>query len=353
VDLYGNIYNTGGFVGTVDFDPGGNGEFFLANQAETENDMYLIKLDPANPDNCTVPSGLAASDITTNSAILSWSEISGESYYVKYRETNAAEWTYLTEPLAVPSVTLEGLTSLTAYEFQVKTGCESNYSYSFIFTTLGEGCPDNYEPNESMATAAVIPVNTDINALIGTSSDLDYFRFSTTGAAKNIYITMTSLPANYNIILYKSDGTQIGSSSNPGTEDESILYNTNKTGTYYVRVFASYGVYDPSDCYLLHVATSSTGYKSSGVENLTGETDNELTIYPNPSYSNFNFIYKTNSTEPITLQLFDITGRLVQEIQSLPSNEVITVGENLEYGIYLAIVTQGTVKKFVKIAKVQ
>jgi hypothetical protein len=43
----------------------------------------------------------------------------------------------------------------------------------------------------------------------------------------------------------------------------------------------------------------------------------------------------------------------VQEIQSLPPNEIISAGENLEYGIYVAIATQGTVKEFVKIAKIQ
>jgi hypothetical protein len=250
-------------------------------------------------------------------------------------------------------VTISGLTAATAYEFQVKTDCMSNYSYSFEFVTPG-GCPDNYEPNGTMGTAAPIPVNIDITALIGSNGDQDWFSFSTTNAAKNIEITLTNLPLDYNLKLYKSDGTFLGSSFNTGTTPESINYNTNKSGSYRIWVGGFSGdTYDPINCYTLKATTSSTAYKSVEAEIQGPDATEELTVYPNPSNSAFNFIYKTNSLEPITLQLFDISGRLVQEIQALQPNEMITAGENLEYGIYVAIATQGAVKKIVKIAKVQ
>jgi carboxyl-terminal processing protease len=79
----------------------------------------------------------------------------------------------------------------------------------------------------------------------------------------------------------------------------------------------------------------------------------EAKLYPNPSNSTFNFRLQTASNELVTLQIFDISGRLVQEYQSLSPDEVTTVGENLDYGVYIAVVTQGTFKNFVKIAKVQ
>jgi N-acetylneuraminic acid mutarotase len=77
-----------------------------------------------------------------------------------------------------------------------------------------------------------------------------------------------------------------------------------------------------------------------------------MAVFPNPSSSNFNFIFKTNNREPITLQLFDISGRLIQEYQSLSPDNIITIGENLESGVYMAIVTQGTLRKSIRIAKV-
>jgi PKD repeat protein len=224
----------------------------------------------------------------------------------------------------------------------------------YINVTQSGGCSDNYEPNETMGTAAAIAVNTDITALISPANDLDWFAFSTTNSAKNVKVTLTNLPANFDIVLYKSNGSQLGISQNTGTTSETIIYGTNKPGSYYVKVYGAGGAYDPINCYTLHVATSSTPYTKSGLaESQIEEAGDYLNVYPNPSGSSFNFIYNTDSREPITLQLFDISGRMVQEIQSFPPNELITAGANLEYGVYLAVVTQGAVKKYVKIAKVQ
>jgi hypothetical protein len=204
-----------------------------------------------------------------------------------------------------------------------------------------------------MGTAAAIPVNTDITALINATNDLDWFSFSTTNAAKNVKVTLTNLPANYDVVLYKSNGTQVGISQNIGTTGETIIYNTNKAGSYYIKVYGAGGAYDPVNCYTLKAAVSSSSFKSAAAESNSSSVTEELTVYPNPSNSTFNFIYKTNTPEPITLQLFDISGRLVKELQGLAPNEMITAGENLEYGIYVAVVTQGAVKKFIKIAKVE
>jgi PKD repeat protein len=223
----------------------------------------------------------------------------------------------------------------------------------YITVNQPSGCSDNYEPNETMATSATIPVNTDIFALISTTADVDWFKFTTAGSAKNIKITLTNLPADYNIKLYKSDGTLIGSSTKIGTESEQIIYNTNKAGTYNINVYGYAGVFNPDVCYTLRAEVSSTSFKSAEAESIDPDIDVELTVYPNPSNSTFNFLLQTSGKESVTLQLFDISGRMVQQYQSLPPGEMITVGEDLEYGLYFAVVIQGADKKFVKIAKVR
>jgi len=43
--------------------------------------------------------------------------------------------------------------------------------------------------------------------------------------------------------------------------------------------------------------------------------------------------------------------RRVQEYNSLPPDDVITIGSELKPGIYVASVTQGLKKKYVKIIK--
>jgi hypothetical protein len=350
LDGSGNIFTVGYFGLTADFNPGGNGTFDMTNSGA--QDMFVQKLNPAGGDDCAVPSALAADNITENTADLSWNEVTGSTgYYVRYREI-AAEW-IVSEIADGTNLTISGLAPITAYEFQVRTDCFSNYSYSLEFTTPG-GCPDNYEPNETMGAAAPIPVNTDITALIGTNGDQDWFSFSTTNIAKNIKVTLTNLPKDYNIKLYKSGGTLIGSSSNTGTTPESIIYNTTKSGTYYILVSGvTSDTYDPVNCYTLKAAISSSSYKSSEADIYSADVTEGLTVYPNPSSSTFNFRLETTSNELVTIQLFDISGRLVQEYQSLLPDDIITVGENLENGVYIAVVTQGAFKKFVKIAKVQ
>jgi len=349
IDAIGNIFNVGDFEQTADFNPNGNGSFLMTNNSG-ERDMFIQKLTPSGGSNCAVPNGLAAAYNGTT-ALLGWNPVTGAGgYFVRYREIQTVNWV-LTGLITGTSYTLNGLNTGTGYEFQVKTNCESNFSYSYEFVTSVPECVDNYEPNETLATPAPIPANTNIAAMISSYSDKDYFSFSTAATAKNIHITLTGLPADYNIKLYKSDGTLLGSSSNTSLADESIIYNASKAGSYRIYVFGYSGTYDPIHCYTLHVATSSTSFKSAEAEIANSIRTEELTVYPNPSNSTFNFMLETESNELVTIQLFDMSGRLVQEYNSLPPDDVIAIGEDLKPGIYVASVTQGLKKKYVKIIK--
>jgi len=79
----------------------------------------------------------------------------------------------------------------------------------------------------------------------------------------------------------------------------------------------------------------------------------ELIVYPNPSTLAFNFRLKTTSEELVTIQIFDMMGRLVREYKSLSPDDVMTIGDNLDAGVFIAVVTQGTNRKTVKLNKVK
>ncbi|MDP1620981.1 MAG: T9SS type A sorting domain-containing protein [Bacteroidales bacterium] len=86
----------------------------------------------------------------------------------------------------------------------------------------------------------------------------------------------------------------------------------------------------------------------------TGPANNtDLSVYPNPSNTSFNFRLNTASEEPVSIKLFDMTGRLVYEHTSLPQDEIITAGDNLGAGVYVAVLTQGACRKSVKLNKVR
>ena len=87
---------------------------------------------------CGIPSGLSSSAITTTSALLSWSAVTGAtSYSIQYRPVGATSWSTTTS--GTTSVTLSGLLAATSYEFQVEAICAGGpggYSSSAAFTTL-------------------------------------------------------------------------------------------------------------------------------------------------------------------------------------------------------------------------
>jgi hypothetical protein len=80
------------------------------------------------------------SAITTTSALVSWTAVTGAiSYYIQYRVSGTGTWSNTTS--TTTSVTISGLTPGTLYEVQVQTVCSitssSLFTGSSVFSTLG------------------------------------------------------------------------------------------------------------------------------------------------------------------------------------------------------------------------
>ncbi|MBC8173346.1 MAG: fibronectin type III domain-containing protein, partial [Chitinophagales bacterium] len=129
---------------------------------------------------CSVATGLSTSGISTSGATFNWSAATGAvGYNVRYKLTSSGTWTNTTS--ATTSKIVSGLTAGSNYEWQVQTDCGggslSAYSSSVNFTTTGGGsCSDTYESNETSGTAKTITVGTTIQALIGSGTDVDWFK---------------------------------------------------------------------------------------------------------------------------------------------------------------------------------
>jgi hypothetical protein len=54
----------------------------------------------------------------------------------------------------------------------------------------------------------------------------------------------------------------------------------------------------------------------------------------------------------VNIKILDMMGRLVREYKSLPLDGLLTFGDDLNPGIYIAVVIQGEFRKSVKITKV-
>ena len=132
-----------------------------------EVEDYTIDISAA-PQPCDVPTGLTSSNITTNSAVVSWNNVSNAvNYTLQYKASSSSSWSNAT------STTLSGLNSSTTYNWRVRTNCSSNnsdYSATQSFTTLEE---------------VVIPEPTSYCASAGSNSSYEWIANVTVGSINN------------------------------------------------------------------------------------------------------------------------------------------------------------------------
>jgi hypothetical protein len=308
-----------------------------------------------NPNLCNAPSTPTASGISQTGATLSWSAVSGAvSYNFQYKLASAA--TYTTVNTTATSYVLTGLTAGTAYNARVQTVCSAGNSVdsgvaSFTTTSTTPTCTDNYESNNTSGTAKTIAVNANLTARIGTSTDKDWFKFANTTTNRNIRIDLTGLPADYDVRLYNPSGTQIGISQNGGTTNEVIIYNTTVVGTYKIQVYGYNGAFNSTACYTFRASISASSFREGEeieVEPMVIEDQQAIAItsaFPNPTSEKLNLQFTTAENANTTIQVIDITGRVIMSnnysaIEGL--NTVVLDFAPLATGYYTVMLTDGT-----------
>jgi hypothetical protein len=231
-------------------------------------------------------------------------------------------------------------------------GAFSATSCYTLLVTTAVACSNTPEPNESLPAAVTIATNTDINSQIASAADVDWYKFTNSAAAPNIYVTLANLPFDYDLYLYNSAGTQIGSSAAGGTTSESIIFNTSTVGTYYVRVIGYNGAFSTSVCYRLRAEISGTPKAAWVRSGGTKDDVNMVTIAPNPVASKLNFSYSATGNSMEEVIITDITGRrvLINTVNSKAgkNDNGIILPSNLTKGIYFLKVGTRNPVKFIK-----
>ncbi|GAA4333892.1 pre-peptidase C-terminal domain-containing protein [Flaviaesturariibacter amylovorans] len=203
------------------------------------------------------------------------------------------------------------------------------YSLNIGATAVATTCPGTYDnsTNGSTSGAAQIPFNTDIKGTIGSSTDVDYYKFViTTGGS--ITLTLGTLPGDYDLKLLNSAGTQVGISQNGGTTGETISY-TAAAGTYYAQVYGYNGA-NSATCYTLKVALGTATRNDGSVVSATGTV--KVQAYPNPAGQ----VLQLNISEGMTrgqLRVLDASGRPVLQQQLLRNSATLSVS-GLPAGVY-------------------
>jgi len=298
--------------------------------------------------NCNPPTGLSSSAITSTGATVSWTAVSGAvNYTMQYEANGSGSWTMVTTSSI--SVAITNLSASTIYDWQVKTNCSSGssaYTNPLQFTTNAAGCNDQLEPNNTLATAAPVSVGTNVNAEIASASDVDYYSFSTSGSRKNVKVTLTNLPANYDLTLYNSNGSQLATSTNAGTSAETVVYNTNKPGSYDVKVSGVSGAFSATQCYTLQVLIGNTTFTANvadGSEN-TNLVRGRLNVYPVPASTAITISFDAYAKGHATIAIINQLGQKVYNKEVGVSNGInfnnIDVS-TLKAGVYILKVNNG------------
>lgn len=286
--------------------------------------------------NCPDPSGLSTTSITSSSATLNWSAApTAASYNVDYKAASSPDWINVATNTSSLSVNLSGLTPTTGYDWRVQSNCSAgpgNYKTAQFTTTAVAVCPGSYDvsTNGSRSGAATIPLNTDVKGLVNPSNDNDYYKFIiTTGGT--ITITLTTLPANYQLALQNSSGSTLQSSTNSGTNNETINRNVS-AGTYYARVYPNNGsAWNATNCYTLRVQTG-TATRSVEEDAITSD-DKQLLLYPNPAFDRLNIFIEGLQTKA-EIKIYDVTGKQVMQKMTGTTNTNLDISK-MPTGIYM------------------
>ena len=310
-----------------------------------------------SPPACTAPTGLTSTPGSTTAA-LSWTAVSGAvSYAVDYKLNTSATWTSFSTAQTTTTASLTGLTAASLYDWRVTTNCSANTSTATaaqFTTTAASACGTAFEPNETLATAAAISSGVTNSAAITTTTDIDYFKITTTGTNNIVYNLVGPSGVDYDLTIYNSAGTQIGSGAG-STATETVSLTSQAAGTYYIKVFGYSGA-NSATCYTIKATATAAGASCASTYDVTtnGTTagaavvpfNTNVTglISPSADVDNYKFTITTAGT--ITLTLTTLPGDYDLKLLNSAGTQVgisqngSTTSESIAYtaaaGVYYA-----------------
>lgn len=242
-----------------------------------------------DPSPCELPSGLTETSVTTNSAILQWTDVEPD-YNIRYKISGGATWTTTTSSTNSKSIT--GLSSNTTYEWQVESNCGadvSGYTSSQYFTTLNI-------PSTINITSENIP---------------GWQRDNEPGGFTGSVSVLTTPPGDdWRLEVYK----------NGGAIPIEIYYSTGAMTLNFNS--ADFGIWDEGDnisYYAVHDLDNTTDMANQHTiiidqkwdyENIVRKNDNNLELKIPTKYNAVNpphhiLVYRDDDSGPVAIKLFD------------------------------------------------
>jgi Pregnancy-associated plasma protein-A/Secretion system C-terminal sorting domain len=301
---------------------------------------------------CVTPSLLNANPVGATMATLNWASVAGATLYnIQYKLNSSSIWTTTTSTTNTKAI--NGLNVSTSYDFKVQAICGIStgvYSgiMSFTTTPFNGICIDNYEPNNTRTTAVAIPINNNLTSILANNTDKDFFKISTTNTNPKLKVSLTNLPADYDLKLYNTGGTQLGASLKRGISTESIVYNAANTGQTYIIMVSGYnGAFNNTNCYNLITQTSASNLR---LEDITIAYDIEMNMYPNPCKDKLNVQFNPSILGTYCISVYSTLGQKLITTSGqtdLNNNPISVAVHDLSVGHYLLELTINN-EKYIK-----
>jgi len=110
---------------------------------------------------------------------------------------------------------------------------------------------DPNEPNDTFEQATTLSAGQAMMGYIDSAGDVDYFKINVGAAGKVVAVSLTLLPADYDLYLADSGRNVVAMSRYGGAANEFIFYTAPAAGTYYIYVAGFNHAYNPSATYRL------------------------------------------------------------------------------------------------------
>ena len=306
--------------------------------------IMLLVVATGGGTTCNAPTGAAASAITSSSATLGWTAVSGATgYSIQYKLSSASTWTTVSS--ATNSYALSGLTAATAYQFQVATNCSATgtsvYSTPVSFTTASGTvtyCTSSGTTTyEYLKTTVLGTINHTVANDGGYGNYTTLSTNLTAGTAYSISLTPGFASSTYTeyytvYIDYNHDGVlngtgeTVATGSSTGTTAKTLTFTvpaSSKNGAARLRVQMHYnaastnpcGVLDYGDVhdYTVNISGGNGLTANSFAATQPKEEVKTISVYPNPTAgARATVQYSVRGEGQVTVTVTDLFGRKVQ-----------------------------------------
>lgn len=321
----------------------------------------------------TAPAGLSVSNVTVNSALVSWDPIVNATYVLRYKASTASTWTEV--PVTTNTYSITGLEESTNYNVEVAAVCSgttgafatSNFTtlmVSYCALTSGNSS-DEYISNVKITAEGTTGVNSTSGASNYTNYSADPARLvklMANTSNNSISVSKTWTAGQYNEAItvwidfdrsgtYDADEIVVSSSPDkltPVTDIFSVpvdAYVGPKTVG--MRVVLRYNASQLTPCGSFSYGEVED-YAVSIVENTLAVSDTktqQVQVYPNPAVDVLNI---SKVTDKATYSIYNMAGQAVNNGKVV--NNKVQVSQ-LQKGVYIIAVDNNgevTKVKFIK-----